>query len=207
MDQKLKISYVPIASLCHTEYNPRVINENTKKPVRESFKKHGPQDPLLVNRAPGREGRIIAGNLRWEVMKDLGYTEVPVMFVNIQDLQREKDLCLRMNKAVGEWDLDLLAKFDEIFLTDIGFSSEELDDIFGIDENPEVFDLEKELKKLEITEINIKHGDRFRIGDAVVMNGDSTVEADMLALMAGERADMVLTDPPYLLNYGPPPKI
>lgn len=76
-----------------------------------------------------------------------------------------------------------------------------MDDIFGIDENPEVFDLQKELAKLNITDVNIRRGDRFRVGDAVVMNGDSTVGADVCALMGTEKADMVCTDPPYLLDY------
>ncbi|MDE2071115.1 MAG: ParB N-terminal domain-containing protein, partial [Patescibacteria group bacterium] len=131
---KLRIEYVPIESLRHAEYNPRVMSDAAKEPVRKSLEIHGTKDPLLVNNAPGREGIIIGGNLRWEVMKDLGYTEVPVIFVGIPELEKEKDLCLRLNKAVGEWDLDLLAEFDESFLADIGFASEELDKIFEEEE-------------------------------------------------------------------------
>lgn len=50
-------------------------------------------------------------------------------------------------------------------LTDIGFSSEELDDIFGLDETPEEFDLQKELEKLNIYNIKIKKGDVYKLGD------------------------------------------
>ena len=199
--QKLRIEYVDITSLRHAPYNPRVINEETKKPVRESIEKHDVQDPLLVNRAKGREGILIAGNLRFEVLKDLGYKKVPVIFVEISDLQKEKDLCLRLNKAVGEWDLSLLQDFDESFLSELGFTSEELDSIFEIEETPEVFDLKKELAKLDIKKIDIQKGDKFKIGDSYVLCGDSTIEADMLKLMDGEKADMVMTDPPYRLHY------
>src|SRR3989344_3292910 len=122
----LSITYVSIDSLRHAEYNPRVSDESTRTPVRESIQRHGIQDPLLVNNAPGREGIIIAGNLRYDVLKELGYTEVPIVFATVADLEREKDLCLRLNKAVGEWDWDILTQFDEKFLADVGFTSEEI---------------------------------------------------------------------------------
>ncbi len=61
------------------------------------------------------------------------------------DLKKEKELNLRLNKNVGEWDWSLLSEFGETALADIGFSSEELDDIFNIEDIPEQFDLENEL--------------------------------------------------------------
>ena len=198
---KLKITQVPLSELRPAPYNPRTWSKEAAEQLKKSIRKFGVVDPLLSNNAPGREGIVIGGHMRLSVLKEMGYTEAPVVYINVPDLEREKELNVRLNKNTGEFDWDLLAKFDEIFLKEVGFSSEELDDVFGIDENPEVFDLEKELKKLEITKIDIKHGDRFRVGDAVVMNGDSTIETDMLALMGSEKANMVLTDPPYLLDY------
>lgn len=162
---RLSITYVPINSLHHAEYNPRPYEEEQRKPVRKSIEKHGTVDPLIVNMAPGREGTIVGGNLRWEVEKDLGYKEAAVVFVNIPDLKMEMDLCLRLNKAVGEWSDELLKLLDEGLLADVGFTSEELDRIFDIDEEePEIFDLEKELKKLDITKIDIQKGDRYDFG-------------------------------------------
>ncbi len=197
----MRIEYVSPETLRHAEYNPRVINAVTKESVCVSLKKHGTVDPLIVNKASGREGVIIGGNLRWEVMKDLGYQEVPVIFIDIPELEKEKDLCLRLNKAVGEWDFDLLAEFDESFLTDIGFGSEDLDDIFPAEDNPEQFDLKKELERLDITEIKVQKGDIYEIDGSRLMCGDSTVEAEMLTLMGDARADMCFTDPPYILDY------
>jgi DNA modification methylase len=106
-----------------------------------------------------------------------------------------------LNKNVGEWNWDLLATFDETFLSTAGFSSEDLDEIFAVEDTPEQFDLEKELKKLKIDTIDIKKGDKYDLGGSVMMCGDSTIEADMLKLMGGEKADLCFTDPPYLLDY------
>ena len=152
---------------------------------------------LLAERAS-----FLVETSRYEVLKKLGRETVPVVYIPIDDLAREAELIIRLNKNVAEFDIIALAEFDEKLLKDIGFTSEELDDIFPVEENPEMFDLEKELAKLDIKNINIEHGDRFQFGDlGIVMNGDSTIEADMLALMDGEKADMCFTDPPYILNY------
>lgn len=201
MDKKIQIVHVPVRTLRPAEYNPRKHDVDAEKQLEESIKRFGIVDPLLVNSATKRKGVVIGGHFRLSVIKKLGITEVPVVYINLPDLKKEKELNVRLNKNTGEFDLDLLAKFDESFLADIGFSSEELDDVFGADENPEVFDLKKELEKLDIKKVDVKPGDQFAFGDSFVRCGDSTVEADMLALMQGEQADMVMTDPPYILDY------
>jgi DNA modification methylase len=124
-----------------------------------------------------------------------------VVHVTIPDIEKEKELNIRLNKNTGEFDWNLLANFDEAFLSGVGFSSEEMDNIFPTEEHPEVFDLAKELKKLEITDIDIEPGDMFAFGDSFVRCGDSMNETDMLGLMGETKADMVMTDPPYILDY------
>jgi DNA modification methylase len=132
----------------------------------------------------------------------LGYKEVPVVYVNIAEEAREKELNLRLNRNQGEWDLELLSKFDQTLLEDVGFSSIELDDIFDIDvDTPEHFDLKKELEKLEITKVEAKKGYVYQLGESRLMVGDSTVAADFSKLMDGKKADLCLTDPPYILDY------
>lgn len=86
-------------------------------------------------------------------------------------------------------------------LSDIGFSSEALDDIFCLDESTEEFDLQKELKKLNINKIEIQKGDVYQLGDSKLMCGDSIIEEDVIKLMNGGKADMCFTDPPYILDY------
>jgi DNA modification methylase len=198
----LAIQYVQISKLKPAAYNPRKWDEEAVKRLTESIKGFGLVDPIIVNGAPERQNIVIGGHFRLKVAKDLGFKEVPTVYLNISDLEREKELNLRLNKAVGDWDWDLLAQFDETMLADIGFTSEELDTIFDLDDIvPEEFDLQKELDKLDITNIDAVKGDVYKLGDSRLMVGDSTVEADMLTLMGDHKADMVMTDPPYILDY------
>ncbi|MBI3289865.1 DNA modification methylase [Candidatus Microgenomates bacterium] len=203
MNQKLqlKVVYIPITDLRSANYNPRKWSEEAIKGLRESIKKFGLVDPLLANSAENRKNVLIGGHFRLKIAKDLGLKEVPVVYLNIPDLEKEKELNIRLNKNIGEFDWDLLAKFDESFLSDIGFSSEELDDIFEIEDTPEQFDLKRELEKLNITKINIQKGDIWKLGSNRLMCGDSTVESDILKLMGDKKADMCFTDPPYILDY------
>jgi len=86
-----------------------------------------------------------------------------------------------LNKNLGEFDLDLLAQFDESFLADIGFDSESLDKIFEDEPTEQQFDLQKELDKLGIAEISVQKGDVYDLDGSRLMCGDSTIEADMLS--------------------------
>ncbi len=198
---ELKVVNVPILSLRVADYNPRKWSEESIKGLSESVQKFGLVDPIIVNNAPSRLNVVIGGHFRLKVAKDLGYREIPVVYLNIPDVDKEKELNLRLNKNVGEWDWNLLAKFDESFLSEVGFSSEDLDEIFDIDVNPETFDLQKELQKLDIGNVETQKGDISLLGNSRLMCGDSTIEADMLKLMNGEKADMCFTDPPYILDY------
>lgn len=201
MNQRLKVEYVPIKDLKPAVYNPRKHSPEAMAQLQESIKRYGLVDPIIVNGAPSRKNIVIGGHFRLKAAKELGYKEMPVVYVNLADIQKEKELNIRLNKNTGEWDWDLLARFAEPFLTDVGFSSEDLDKIFDVEESPEVFDLEKELKKLNIQKINVKKGDLWQLGEHRLLCGDSTIEADILRLMGDDKADMCFTDPPYILDY------
>src|SRR3989344_4416263 len=185
----LNIVYVSIGDLKPCEYNPRKWSSEQKKQLKESITRFGCVDPLLANNAKGRENVVLGGNFRLEVLKELDYKEVPVVYVNIPDLEREKELNIRLNKNSGEFDFVMLKDFNEEFLADVGFTTEELDSIFEIDPTPETFDLKLALDKMNINEITVKKGDRYEIDGSIVMCGDSTVEGDMLKLMDGVKAD------------------
>ena len=200
-EKGLKVIYVPISNLQPAEYNPRTNTDKQAEDLKKSLRDFDLVEPIVVNSAENRKNVIIGGHFRWRMAKELGYKEIPVVYVNIPDLEKEKELNLRLNKNIGEFDWDLLANFDESFLSDIGFSSEELDNIFDIEDDPEQFDLQKELQKLDITKINIQKGDIWKLGDNRLMCGDSTVETDIFRLMGGQKADMCFTDPPYILDY------
>lgn len=131
----LKIEYVKASSLKFADYNPRKLDDEILKDVEESVRRFGLVDPLIVNGSKERKNIVIGGHARLKIAKKLGITEIPVVFVDIPDIEKEKELNLRLNKNVGEWDYELLAQIDKAMLQDVGFSEKELDDIFAADKN------------------------------------------------------------------------
>lgn len=199
--RNLKIEYVPIASLKLATYNPRKHTPEAMAQLKTSIERFDVVDPVIINSAPRRNNIVIGGHMRIKALKEMGIKKVPAVYVNISEIAREKELNVRLNKNTGEFDFGLLADFGEKFLNNVGFSTEELDNIFLEEDTPEQFDLEKELKKLDIKNIEIKKGDVWQIGESKLMCGDSTIKSEMLTLMNGEKADMCFTDPPYILDY------
>lgn len=198
----LKVTYVHIDDLRPASYNPRKWNEDALNELKKSITQFGNVNPAIVNAAPNRMNIVIGGHMRIQASKELGQKSIPVVYLNIPKVEQEKELNLRLNKNTGEWNFDLLAEFDQSLLEGVGFSSEEMDEIFNLDmEVPEEFDLEKELAKLNIKSIELKKGDILDLDGSRLLVGDSTIVADMIKLMNGEKADMCLTDPPYILDY------
>lgn len=202
MNTNINIVYVNLSELNPTLYNPRVWDEDDKKHLKESITQFGVVDPLIVNGSEERKNTVIGGHFRLEVLRELNYVEAPVVYLNIPDIEREKNLNLRLNKNQGEFDVDLLAEFfDESFLKDVGFDSMEIDEVFAEDVVEETFDLNAELEKLDITNINVKKGDIYELDGSRLMCGDSTVDGEWEKLCGGEKADLCFTDPPYILDY------
>jgi len=187
-----------IAELQAVEYNPRTFSEKEKQDLTASIDRFSLADPIIIN----RNNRVIGGHFRLNILKERGIQDVDVRVPDRElGLEEEKELNLRLNKNTGSWDLNALADFDEELLIVVGFPSEELDGIFNNELYPEIFDLEAELKKIGIENIGVKKGDIWQLGTHRMMCGDSTNEGDVLKLMAGEKADMCFTDPPYILDY------
>lgn len=194
MKEQLKIEYVSIGTLKPNEYNPKKMTEKEAKDLERSIIEFGIVDPFICNKAEGREGIIIGGHQRYKIYQKLKYQEVPVIWLNIPDIKKEQELCLRLSKNTGSFDYDLLVNFDEDLLKNIGWESEELDKIFQIDIKPEDDEVP------EYKQTDIKLGDLFALGDHRLLIGDATKKEDIERLMDGEKADMVFTDPPYGIN-------
>ncbi len=199
---QMKVEHLSVSSLNPAPYNPRKWSEDALNQLAESLTRFGFVDPVIVNSTPERHNIVIGGHMRLEAAKQLGMAVVPVVFVHITDLEKEKELNLRLNRNTGEFDWTLLKDFGAELLTDVGFSSEELDTIFNFDlDTPEQFDLQKELEKLDINQIEIEKGDILELNGSRLLCGDSTIAEDFVKLMGDEKADMCLTDPPYILDY------
>ena len=117
---KIETVLVKVTDLIPSEYNPRKWGKDQVEQLKESIKRFGIVDPIIANSADDRRNVVIGGHFRLEVAKQLGYEQIPVVYVNIPEIQREKELNLRLNKNQGEFDYSLLAKFDENLLKDIG---------------------------------------------------------------------------------------
>ncbi len=193
-----EIAYQPIASLNPAEYNPRKHTKAQAEQLAESMRRFGCVDPIICNIATGRENVIIGGHFRAEVAKELGMELVPVVFVNIPDLEKEKELNLRLNKNTGEFDLEKLQAFKLDLLLDIGFDQKELDGIWAKKLEPKKFDVDAELAK--ITEPVTKLGDIIELGSHRLICGDSLKPETLQKLFGDERASMIMSDPIYNIS-------
>jgi len=133
-NNKLNIIYVPIDELKPSEYNPRKISKESMEQLKKSIKQFQIVDPIIANIASNRKNVVIGGHMRLRAAKELKFKEIPVVYLNISDIEKEKELNIRLNKNTGEFDWNLLTNFKESFLADIGFASEELDSIFAVED-------------------------------------------------------------------------
>lgn len=196
MATKLTVEHVSTGILNVAQYNPRKHSDKQKEDLKESIKRFGLVDPIICNGSPERKNIVIGGHFRLKVAKELGFTEVPVVYVDLPDIEKEKELNIRLNKNTGEWDFELLKSFDFDLLSDIGFSDLELK---FFEEDMEVkeedFDEKEELKK--ITDPLTKLGDVILLGKHKLICGDSTDPNVLKKLFGDEKASMIYSDPVY----------
>lgn len=209
MNQHLTTERRKLSDLKAADYNPRKAltpEDSEYQKIKRSIEEFGYVDPIIIN----EDGTIIGGHQRCTVLKDLGYEEVDVVVVSL-DKQREKALNIALNKITGEWDelklKDLLLDLDlgdyDISLT--GFESEELTDLVDrLAIEPEAIDDDFDESEMleQISEPKTTLGDVWKLGRHRLMCGDSTSQEDVATLMKGELADLIITDPPYNVNYG-----
>lgn len=201
----MNIQKINIEKLKAAEYNPRKDlkpEDEEYQKIKRSILEFGYVAPIIVN----ADMTVIGGHQRLKVLKELGYEEVECNIVDL-DKTKEKALNIALNKITGEWDNskleELLAELKE---TDIdmdmtGFTFDEVDnilkDIEGSKEDD--FDLDQALNEIE--EPTTRPGDIWILGKNRLMCGDSTQKEAVMRLMDKQEADMLLTDPPYNVDY------
>jgi len=195
-----------VKDLLPADYNPRKDlqpGDPEYEKLKRSIEQFGYVEPVIWNK---QTGRVVGGHQRLKVLIDSGITEVDVVVVDM-NTEKEKALNIALNKISGEWDTDKLAlviadlqgaDFD-VSLT--GFDPEELDDLFRDDVKDGVkeddFDVEAELGKPVFS----KAGDLWMLGEHRLLCGDSTKPETYELLMNGKKAQLVVTDPPYNVDY------
>ena len=204
-ESNMNIQKINILKLKPSEYNPRKDLQPEDEEyikIKNSILEFGYVAPVIIN----ADMTVIGGHQRLKVLKELGYEEIQCIVVDL-DKNKEKALNLALNKISGEWDNDKLeAILAELKETDIdmnitGFSNDEIDDILKdiMGSNEDDFDLEEALEEIE--EPITKVGDIWKLGKHRLLCGDSTQQEEVMRLMNNQEADMLLTDPPYNVDY------
>jgi len=145
----MKVEQVKISELKEVEYNPRRMTEKQVKDLTESIRKFGLVDPIIVNSYKGRENVVVGGHQRLKIARQEGFKAMPVVYV-LLDEKDERELNLRLNRNLGEWDWDLLADFNEELLKDVGFEEDELMMNFGLSESERSID---ELDRMDVLQV------------------------------------------------------
>ena len=194
---ELNIQYYKANDLIMAEYNPRQLTRDQYAQLKDSLTRFGLVDPLIVNKHKDRKNILVGGHQRLKIAKEMGMNDIPCVEVELP-YDQEKELNIRLNKNVGEWDYDALANyFDVGELTEWGFSDDDLQ--FWTDEPTEGLIDDDEIPEVE--ESITKQGDIWLLGEHRVLCGDATKKEDVDLLMDGGKTDLCLTDPPYNLGY------
>ena len=189
---------VPYANNART-HSPEQIGK-----LRSSLREFGFINPVIIDRDFG----IIAGHGRVLAAREEGITEVPCVFVDHLTEAQKKAYIIADNRMALDagWDEELLrveiealqAEAFDISLT--GFGDDEIADLFG-NEKAEVEDDDYDLSAALEKAAFVQRGDRWFVGKHRLYCGDATNPDDVAALMDGNRANLVLTDPPYGVSF------
>jgi len=193
---------INISNLKLNPKNPRKISKKNLEKLCKSIKKFEKMlsiRPIIVD----ENNMVLGGNMRLKSLKKLGYKEIPDEWVKkISDLNEEekKQFLIKDNLEYGEFDEDILKlEFDDFDLKDLKEWDLDLDFEmdWGDDEEEDIKEDEcPALKKESI----VKIGDKWLLGNHVLKCGDSTKKENIDDLMDNEKADIILTDPPYGMN-------
>ena len=202
MNTTSEMQLVSIAKLVPYQNNARTHSPAQIQKLRSSLREFGFVNPVIID----RDYNVIAGHGRIAAAREEGITEVPCVFVDYLTEAQKKAYILADNRMAMDagWDEDLLRVELEALeemgfdLGITGFDEKELAELFPAEEAKEDdFDVDAELQKPTFT----KSGDVWTLGRHRLVCGDSTKKETYAVLMDGIKANLVITDPPYNVNY------
>ena len=201
---------VPIDRLRPDPANPRRIGESELDSLTRSLRQFGFVQPVLARR---QDGSVIGGHQRLVAARRLGLTTIPVTWLDLS-IEGARLLGLALNRISGTWDDQLLARLladlgslPEIDLSLSGFEDDEVRDLLrSLDarekrEQIEIFDLDEALSAATRAP-RTAPGELWALGEHRLLVGDATRPEDIERVLAGRRAGMVFTDPPYNVSLG-----
>lgn len=194
---------IDIADLVPYDKNPR-RNDMAVDDVAESMEQVGYITPIVID----ENRQILAGETRCKALKKRRVKRDKVLQVFGLTEEQKKKYRLLDNKVgeIAEWDPELLAgELEEVDFGDFDFGFDELmaelTDTSEEDGAPLSTAVEDDADIVLPEEPKAKRGDIYQLGTHRLMCGDSTDPADVARLMDGKAADLLLTDPPYNVNY------
>lgn len=196
---KLKIEYLPLHEIKEYPNNAKIHTAEQIDQIKKSIQEFGMNDPIAI----WKDNEVIEGHGRLMALTELGYTEAPVIRLDdLTDEQRKAYMLvhnkLTMNTGfnfdVLDSELDSIENYD---MSLFGFDMQEPDDDDAIAKE-DFYEVNDEVQQ------RAKRGDVFKLGDHILMCGDSTKEDDVMKLIGGEAGtvDICVTDPPYNVSLG-----
>lgn len=204
MDNTLTVKRVPLDALHLDPSNAREHGPENLEAIVSSLKRFGQAEPLVVQRSTGR---VIGGNGRLMAMKKLGWTDCDVVELDVDDLTATAlGIALNRTGDLATWDEASLAKLLEELraedaLDGVGYSESDIDDLLAELEGDVDVEIDDPGPGAPPEKPVSRPGDLWLLGDHRLLCGDSTKVEDVDCVMNGDRAKLVATDPPYLVDY------
>ena len=203
MNTTSEMQLVPIDKLIPYVNNARTHSAEQLNKLRSSLREFGFINPVIID----RDFNVIAGHGRILAAKAENISEVPCVFVDYLTPAQKKAYIIADNRMALDagWDEEMLKveiealQSDDFDLSLTGFDEKELAAFFDDDSDTkdDDFDVDAEMEKTCIT----KPGDLWLLGNHRLVCGDSTKPETYEVLMNGKLANLVVTDPPYNVNY------
>ena len=181
--------------------NPRK-NDHAVDRMMASLQEFGFKIPILARSS----GEVVDGHLRLKAAQKLGMTELPVILCDEWSEAQVKAFRLLVNRSVSwaDWDEELVAlelqelKAEDFDLDLTGFDALEIDDFLSANEDP----TEEEIP-VSLGPAITAAGDLWVCGTHRIMCGDATSKEDVSRLLGGAVPVLLVTDPPYGVDYDP----
>lgn len=194
-----EIRMIPIAQIKPAPYNPRKIDDAALAGLTKSLERFGYVEPIIWNQ---RTGFVVGGHQRLKILRAKKIKEIPVTVVDLDDTE-EKALNVALNSAYisGEFTGDLQGLLAEIKGKDhLLFSELRLDALLSDIASTTLAEDADAVPVVPKT-AKTKTGDLYALGDHRLLCGDSTQEKCIAVLLDALRVDVMVTDPPYGVDY------
>jgi len=192
----MKTEAVKIQEVKTNPNNPRLIKDDKFKKLVRSIKEFPEMlklRPIVVD----EDNIVLGGNMRLRACKEAGLKEVHIIKADQLTEKQQREFIIKDNVGFGEWDWDDLAnEWDVDELEDWGLDLPVDLKVEELEAEEDDYEMPNEIKT------DIVLGDLIEIGEHRLLCGDSTDSDQVAKLMNGEKADLLLTDPPYGIDYG-----